>query len=422
MNDTIPFDKDFITSLDETYPTPNYIYDELRIRSNAKALRASMDDAGVQAFKNYFAVKALPNPHILKLLHAEGMGADCSSLAELELADRAGFKGSEIMFTSNNTTMEEFGRAHELGAIINFDDISLVQPYLDQIGVPDYACCRYNPGDIEFDGVNEQIIGMPSQAKYGMTKPQILEAYSRLKRAGVKHLGLHTMLLSNELDFNNHERIADLLFSLAAEIARELDITFETVNLGGGIGVPYRPEEKAFDVPTYARALVSLYEKHGLKNYGAPRIVMENGRFITADAGYLVTKVINHKHTHKTYVGVDASMSNLMRPGMYGAYHHITVLGKESTREHQVADVVGALCENNDKFAIDRDLPVTEEGDYIVIHTVGAHGHAMGFQYNGKLRSAELLLKPDKSVQLIRRAETLDDYFATLTGPIVAIL
>jgi diaminopimelate decarboxylase len=247
-----------------------------------------------------------------------------------------------------------------------------------------------------------------------MTKPQIIEAYRQLKSAGVKQFGLHTMLLSNELDYRNHERIADLLFALAAEIAETVGIRFEFINLGGGLGVAYRPEQNQFDLNAYARALTKLYETHNLKVYGAPKVFMENGRFITADAGYLVTKIVNYKHTHKTYIGVDASMSNLMRPGMYGAYHHISVLGKEHAGLDVKADVVGSLCENNDKFAIDRPLPMTKLGDYMVFHTTGAHGHAMGFQYNGKLRSAELLLKPDKSVQLIRRAETLDDYFATL--------
>jgi diaminopimelate decarboxylase len=422
MDTKLPFDKQFITELAKTYPTPLYIYDEARIRANARALKAAMDAAGVPGFKNYYAVKALPNPHILKLLHEEGMGVDCSSVAELELADKAGFKTTEIMFTSNNTTLAEFRRAHEIGAVINFDDISLVQPYLDNIGVPTYVSARYNPGDIEFDGVNEQIIGKPSQAKYGMTRPQIIEAYRLLKDAGVRHFSLHTMLLSNELDWHNHERIADLLFSLAVDITQEVGISFESINLGGGIGVAYQPDQKALDVPAYAKALVALYEKHNLKNIGEPKILMENGRFITADAGYLVTQVINHKDTHKKYIGVDASMSNLMRPGMYGAYHHITVLGKETLSKDVTADVVGSLCENNDKFAIDRELPGTEAGDFIVIHTAGAHGHAMGFQYNGKLRSAELLLRPDKSVNLIRRAETLDDYFSTLTGPGVATL
>jgi diaminopimelate decarboxylase len=414
MNLDLPFNKEFIEKLTKTHPTPLYIYDEIHMRANARALKSTMDAAGVQSFRNFFAVKALPNPTILKILAEEGMGADCSSLAELELADKVGIRGESIMFTSNNTTMAEFKRAQELGAIINYDDISFIEPYITEIGLPEVACCRYNPGNMEFDGLNEQIIGKPAEAKYGMTKAQIFEAYKQLKAAGVKRFGLHTMLLSNELDWRNHERIADMLFALANELAKTIGITFEFINVGGGIGVPYHPDQKPFDLSAYADAIAKLYQKHSLDKVGSPKIFMENGRYSTADTGYLVTKVINRKDTHKVYLGVDASMANLMRPGMYGAYHHMTVLGKEEEPTAVKVDVVGSLCENNDKFAIDRELPAVEIGDYLVIHTTGAHGHAMGFQYNGKLRSAELLLKPDKSTQLIRRAESLDDYFATI--------
>jgi diaminopimelate decarboxylase len=422
MDTTIPFDTQFITKITKTYPTPLYIYDEAHIRRNTQNLVTTMAKAGVNNFKNYFAVKALPNPHILKVLQEEGVGADCSSLAELELAAQIGLRGDDIMFTSNNTPFSEFKRAHELGAIINFDDISLVSPFLEKIGAPDIACCRYNPGDIDFSDLNSWIIGKPSESKYGMTHSDIEKAYKLLKEAGVKRFGLHAMLLSNELDWRNHERIADLVFALAHELSKKVGINFEFINLGGGIGVPYRPEDKRFDTKKYAESLVKLYAKYDLKNCGNPRIVMENGRTIVAEAGYLVTKLVNRKNTHKTYLGVDATMANLMRPGMYGAYHHITVLGRETAALDLTADVVGSLCENNDKFAIDRVLPQVEQGDFLVFHTVGAYGHAMGFQFNGKLRSAELLLKSDSSTILIRRAETLDDYFSTLTGSGVAKL
>ncbi len=410
----VPFDKSFIERLARKYPTPFYIYDEAEIISRARLLKSTMKAAGVPGFRNYFAVKALPNPEILKTLKQTGMGLDCSAMAELELAVMAGFKGEDIMFTSNNTQMEEFKRASKLGAVINFDDISFVEPYLRNFGLPKVACCRYNPGDIEFGGVNEDIIGKPSQAKYGMTKAQIIEAYKLIKRAGVKRFGLHTMLLSNELDWQNHERIAELLFKLAVDISEEAGIQFEFINLGGGLGVPYTTAQHDFDLGSYAKGLAKLYEQYEFNTIGSPAIVTENGRYVTAPAGYLVTTAINRKDTHKVYLGVDASMSNLMRPGMYGAYHHITILGKEDLPATEAVDIVGSLCENNDKFAVDRELPTVKVGDILVIHTVGAHGHAMGFQYNGKLRSAELLLKADKSVQLIRRAETVDDYFATL--------
>jgi diaminopimelate decarboxylase len=411
----LPFDKAFIEKLSQKYPTPFHIYDERALRARAKALTKTMHDAGVSGFKNFYAVKALPNPTILSVLKDEGMGVDCSSLAELELAERSGFKGQEIMFTSNNTTTEEFERAQQLGAIINFDDISFVDPFLSNIGLPKVACCRYNPGNISFDGVNEAIIGKPSEAKYGMTREQTIQAYRLLKEAGVKQFGLHTMLLSNELDWQSHQKIAETLFALAAEISKEVGITFSFINLGGGIGVPYKPSDKSFEIKKYAQSLNQLYQKYELNKLGAPKVYMENGRYISAEAGYLVTRVINQKQTYKNYIGVDASMANLMRPGMYGAYHHITVIGKEDALTTEVVDVVGALCENNDKFAIDRKLPKVTSGDYLVIHTTGAHGHSMSFQYNGKLRSVELLLHPDKTVTQIRRAETLDDYFATLT-------
>jgi diaminopimelate decarboxylase len=412
VNTKIPFTYDQINRITKTYPTPFYIYDEAKIRGNSVSLYNAMKVAGFKNFKNYFAVKALPNPQILKILSEEAQGMDASSVAELMLCKQQNI--SDVMFTSNNTTDEEFKIASEMGAIINFDDITHVRRFIKKFGAPSVASCRYNPGNISFADADESIIGKPAEAKYGMTKAQIFDAYKLLKEAGVKKFGLHTMLLSNDLHWQNHVRIANLMFKLAAEIANACEINFEFINLGGGIGVAYRPQDDDFNIKLFAEKTFQAYISSGIKNLGSPNVVMENGRYITADAGFLITRVINKKDTYKKYIGVDASMANLMRPGMYGAYHHITVLSKNHTTRKEVVDVTGSLCENNDKFAIDRELPRVEIGDYLVVHTAGAHGHAMGFQYNGKLRSAELLLCSDKSTKIIRRAETLDDYFSTL--------
>ena len=415
MDLTLPFGRTDIETMTRRFPTPFHLYDERHLREKAKDLARVMRDAGVKDFQNYFAVKALPNPAILKLLAEEGMGADCSSMAELAIAEMCELRGEQIMFSSNNTTDEEFAYAHSLDAIINFDDLSLVDRYLDTFGAPTIGCCRFNPGDIEFGGINEAIIGSPKEAKFGMPLTDMFKAYQRLKDAGVSRFGLHTMLLSNDIDWHNHEVIAQMVFEAACQIAQTVGITFEFINLGGGIGVPYRPTEHRFDLESFASAIVRLYRKLELDMIGAPRIVMENGRYVTADSGYLITRAINQKHTHKTYIGVDASMSDLMRPGMYGAYHHITVLGKETQPTTNEVDISGSLCENNDKFAVNRALPAIEMGDILVIHTTGAHGHAMGFQYNGKLRHAEVLFDPGGGEpRLIRRAETLNDYFETL--------
>ena len=415
MNLALPFTLDSIKEATKTYPTPFHMYDEGRIRFVARRLQDTLRGAGVPGFRNYFAVKALPNPEIVKVLASEGMGVDCSSLAELAIAEMCGLSGEDIMFTSNNTRDEEFRYAAKLGAIINFDDAALVDGYLSRIGVPSIACCRFNPGNLEFGGLNESIIGSPKEAKYGMPLDDMLASYHKLKEAGVTKFGIHTMLLSNELDWHHHEAIARALFAAAKQIATEVGIEFSFINLGGGIGVPYRPAEHEFELDAFATMLADVYRDMDMAAIGVPKVVMENGRYITADAGYLVTTAGNQKHTHKTYVGVDASMSDLMRPGMYGAYHHITVLGKDDTEANETVDITGSLCENNDKFAVDRNLPHIDTGDILVIHTTGAHGYAMGFQYNGKLRHAELLLDPGGDVRLIRRAETLEDYFATLT-------
>lgn len=416
MDLTLPFSRRAIEDIAKVHPTPFHIYDESRLRATCRRLTSAMTAAEVRGFQNYFAVKALPNPEIVKILAEEGMGVDCSSLAELAIAEMCGLSGKQIMFTSNNTTEQEFAYASKLGAIINFDDLSLVDGYIEKFGSPKVASCRFNPGDIEFDSFNESIIGSPREAKFGMPPEDMLEVYRRLKQAGATEFGIHTMLLSNELDWHRHILIAQSVFETAKWIAEQLDIKFSFINLGGGIGVPYNPIDSPFAVEEFASELARLYDDMKLAKLGLPRIVMENGRFITAEAGYLVTRVIGRKQTHKTYVGVDATMSDLMRPGMYGAYHHITALTGQDSAEGEVVDVTGSLCENNDKFAVDRKLPALQAGDILAIHTTGAHGHAMGFQYNGKLRHAELMLQPDASVRLIRRAETLDDYFATLTN------
>ena len=407
----LPFKKEKIEKIIKKYPTPFYLYDEKGIRENARKFLKAF--SCLNGFKNYFAVKACPNPYILKLLKEEGMGVDCSSLAELILAERVGFRGEEIMFSSNDTPPGEFQKAKELGAIINLDDISFIKQLEKEAGIPELICVRYNPGKVRKIKGNS-IIGKPEEAKYGMTKEQIFEAFEILRKKGTKRFGLHTMIVSNELNINVLSAIAEMMFGLALRIYRKLKIKIEFINLGGGIGIPYRPGEKAVNLEKLAKEIKRFYEKIIVKNNLHPiRLVMECGRMVTGPFGYLITKVIHQKHTYKEYIGVDACMANLMRPGMYGAYHHIAVLGKKNLPKYTY-DIVGSLCENNDKFAIDRKLPRVEIGDIIVIHDAGAHGYAMGFNYNGKLRSAELLLRKDGRVQQIRRPEGIDDYFATL--------
>ena len=408
---TLPFDEAGVREIIRNYPTPFYLYDERGIRQNARRLNAAF--GWCDGFKEYFAVKATPNPYIMKIAKEEGFGADCSSLPELELAARVGITGENIMFTSNDTPYAEYRRAKALGAIINLDDITHLR-YVEQYAgeLPELICFRYNPGSLR---EGNAIIGEPEQAKYGLTRPQLFEAYASARQKGSKRFGLHTMVASNELNLEFFVETARMLFDLAIELAEKIDIRLEFVNLGGGIGIPYRLEHKALDLETLGQAVKALYDER-IRPAGLHplRICMENGRCITGPYGFLVTRAIHEKHTYKNYVGVDACMANLMRPGMYGAYHHITVLGKEQAPANSMVDVVGSLCENNDKFAIDRMLPKVEIGDILVIHDSGAHGHSMGFQYNGKLRCAELLLRGDGKVQQIRRAETIDDYFATL--------
>ena len=408
---SVPFTREFIESLADRYPTPFHIYDEQAIREKAREFSDAF--AWVPGgFRNYFAVKALPNPHVMRVLYEEGMGFDCSSLSELLLCERLGIPGGRIMFTSNDTPAGEYRKAAELGAIINLDDITHID-YLDEhVGLPELICFRYNPGPLR---EGNAIIGNPEEAKYGFTREQLFEGYRTARDRGVKRFALHTMVASNELNADYFIETARMLFELAVELKRELDITLEFVNLGGGIGIPYRPDQDNVNLSYVSRGIRKLYkemmEPAGLD---AVRIVTENGRCVTGPYGRLVSRVIHRKDTYKHYLGLDANMANLMRPGMYGAYHHITVLGKEGAPATHTYDVVGSLCENNDKFAIDRKLPRVEVGDLLAIHDTGAHGHAMGFNYNGKLRSAELLLHPDGTVTQIRRAETVDDYFATL--------
>ncbi len=408
-----PIPRERLQEIIQKYPTPFHIYDEKAIRENIRALRHAFRWA--PEFREHFAVKATPNPRIIEILKDEGAGTDCSSLAELVLSEAAGVTGESIMLTSNDTPADEFQKAIDLGAVINLDDISHID-YLEQhAGMPKCLSFRYNPGNL-IEG--NDIIGKPMEAKYGLTRDQLFEAYRMAQEKGVKRFGLHTMVISNELRSDAFIYTAKLMFTLAAEIKEKLGIHLEFVNLGGGIGIPYRPEEEPVDLEAVGQGIREAYNdilgSHGLTDIA---IAMESGRAMTGPAGWLVSTVLHEKKTYKDYIGLDACMANLMRPAMYGAYHHITVLGKEKALADHVYDVTGSLCENNDKFAIDRKLPEIDIGDVLVIHDTGAHGHAMGFNYNGKLRSAELLLREDGTTELIRRAETLDDYFSTLKFP-----
>jgi diaminopimelate decarboxylase len=387
-------------------PTPCYIYDKTAILQNARAFKAAFSWA--PGFRDYYAVKACPNPTIMKLLLDEGFGFDCASLPELKLAEAVGARGRQIMFSSNDTPDEEFTKALELGAVINLDDIT----FIDHLpSIPDTICFRYNPGA---ERTGNAIIGNPVEAKYGVTKDQVVECYRIMKARGTKHFALHTMVASNELDGDYIVETARMLFSLCDRIKKEAGVTIELVDLGGGIGIPYRPDQKRMDIKKVSEEIKELYDNASL----APlQIAFECGRYITGPYGYLLSKVLHVTHKYKDYVGLDASMADLMRPGMYGAYHGITVLGKEQLPSDHTYDVTGSLCENNDKFAVDRKLPEVREGDHLLIHDAGAHGHSMGFNYNGKLRHAEYLLEEDGSFRLIRRAQTYDDYVETLRFP-----
>ena len=410
---TFPLSREQLETIIETYPTPFHIYDERAILANLRALQDAFSWA--PKFREQFAVKALPNPRIVQLLHEAGAGTDNSSLAELVLSDVAGVRGEDILLTSNDTPADEFQKAIELGATINLDDLSHLD-YLERVaGLPEVLCFRYNPGDL-MEG--NEIIGKPTEAKYGLTRDQLFEGYRRAKEMGVRRFGLHTMVASNERRPEAFLFTAKLMFTLAIELKKRLDIHVEFVNIGGGLGIPYRPEEEPLDVAAIGAGIHKLYDEMMVPaGLGDVHMMTESGRFITGPAGWLVSTVLHEKKTYKDYIGLDSCMANLMRPAMYGAYHHITVAGKENETCDHVYDITGSLCENNDKFAIDRKLPKIEIGDRVIIHDTGAHGSAMGFNYNGKLWCAELLLRTDGSVELIRRAQTLDDYFATLHFP-----
>lgn len=394
----------------KAYPTPFHIYDEAGIRRTARALNRAF--AWNPGFKEYFAVKATPNPFILRILREEGCGVDCSSETELMLSQAAGFSGKEIMFSSNDTPEAEFARAHAQGAIINLDDYTLIETMEAACGVPETVCCRYNPGG-EFS-IGNEIMDQPKDAKYGMTRQQLTQAYRLLMQKGARRFGLHAFLASNTLTNAYYPTLARILFTTAVELHRETGAHIEFINLSGGVGIAYRPHEAENDIDAIGEGVRKAYEEVLVPaGMGDVAIYAELGRFMLGSNGALVTAACHEKHTYKEYIGVDACACNLMRPAMYGAYHHITVLGKEHAEADHVYDVVGGLCENNDKFAIDRRLPQIDRGDLLYIHDTGAHGFSMGYNYNGKLRSAELLLREDGSVQMIRRAETPEDYFAT---------
>lgn len=411
MEKYIPFWLDDVRRISSTFKTPFYLYSEDIIRNAAKDLNKAFSWLWDWNFKNYFAVKACSNPHILKILKSEWFWADCSSIAELIMSEKVWLIGENIMFTSNNTTLEEFELAKKLGAIINLDDITHIDK-LFSLWVPEIVSCRYNPGSLK---EWNDIIGNPVEAKYWMTRQQILELYKIMAERWVKRFGLHTMVVSNMLDEDYMIDTANMLFDLMKDIKNYAGINFKFVNLGGWIWIPYKPNQEKVNLQKIWDAIKELYyEKVISEGLGNVKIFMENGRVITWPAGFLVTKVINKASKYREYIWVDASMSNLMRPAIYGAYHHISVLWKESLSNDQVYDVTWSLCENNDKFAVQRDLPNIEIWDFLAIHDAWAHWYAMWFQYNGKLRCSELLLKSDWDVKLIRRAETIDDYLSTL--------
>ena len=400
-----------IEEMVKSYPTPFHLYDEKAIRENARRVKAAF--SWNPGYKEYFAVKATPNPRILQILKEEGFGADCSSYTELLMSDAVGLNGHNIMFSSNVTPAEDFALAAKLGAIVNFDDITHIDFYEKVAPFQETMSCRFNPGgDFVLDN---EIMDTPQQAKYGMTRAQMTEAFLKLKSKGVKNFGIHAFLASNTVANEYYPALARILFQTAVELQKETGAHIAFINLSGGVGIPYRPDQEPNDIMAIGEGVRKAFEEILVPaGMGDVAIYTEMGRFILGPYGCLVTRCIHQKHTHKEYIGCDACAANLMRPAMYGAYHHITVLGKEDAPCDHLYDVTGGLCENNDKFAIDRMLPEIEIGDYLVIHDTGAHGFAMGYNYNGKLRSAEVLLKEDGSTELIRRAETPADYFATL--------
>jgi diaminopimelate decarboxylase len=389
----------------EHFGTPFHLYDEKGIRENGEALIRAF--AGVDSFREYFAVKALPNPTIMAMMQDLGFGFDCSSISELLLSRQIGATGEQIMFTSNNTSTAEFAVAEANGGcVLNLDDISLIDKVPQ---MPELICFRYNPGERRS---GNSIIGNPVEAKYGVAHDQLLEAYKKAVQRGTRRFGIHTMLASNELNHAYMVETTRMLLDRVVWLSEKLNIRFEFINIGGGLGIPYRPQEKPLDIVSMGREIAELFRSFKSHHGYTPKLFLESGRYITGPYGVLVTRAINRKEIYRTYVGVDSCMSSLMRPGMYGAYHHVSVLGKAG--EQETVDVVGSLCENNDKFAIQRPLPAIQDGDILIIHDTGAHGHAMGFNYNGKTRPKELLLRCDGSVELIRREETVEDLFATL--------
>lgn len=408
----MPISKDFearltrsLKGIAEHFGTPFHLYDEQGIRDTGTGLIRAFAD--IPGFKEYFAVKALPNPHILQIMQSMGFGFDCSSITELRLSRNLGATGEQIMFTSNDTSQADFtAAAAEGGCVLNLDDISLIDKVPQ---MPELICFRYNPGERR---TGNSIIGKPIEAKYGVAHEQLLDAYRMAQERGAKRFGLHTMVASNELNYRYMVDTARMLLERAAWISSRLGIRFEFINIGGGLGIPYQPGQHPLDINQMATEIGDLYRVFEQHNGYVPKLYMESGRYMTGPHGVLVTRAINRKEIYRTYIGVDACMSALMRPGMYGAYHHIDVLGK--TAQQEVVDVAGSLCENNDKFAIQRPLPKIQDGDLLYIHDTGAHGHAMGFNYNGKFRPKELLLRTDGRVELIRREETLEDLFATL--------
>jgi diaminopimelate decarboxylase len=415
----LPFNLEKIQTICQKFKTPFYIYDETGIMQNAQYFNKCFIQNGFKDYANYFAVKALPNPQIMKLLDSKNMGFDCSSLAELMLCQKIGIANQKllnglpkIIFTSNQTHWSEYKKAVEIGAIINFDDITHINYFEKNVTkLPDLVCFRYNPGKSrKFGNDNNFIIGKPEESKFGLTKNQLFEAFEICKNKGVQKFGLHTMVASNELNEVAFVETAKMLLDICDELWQNLAIKIEFINLGGGVGIPYKPEQKRVNLKLIAQKIAKLYQNI---KFPKPILLSENGRAITGPFEYLVTTTIHYKNTYKNYIGVDATMANLMRPGMYGSYHHITNLSNQNGKIKKY-DVVGSLCENNDKFAVDREIPEIKIGDILIIHDGGAHSHSMGFNYNGKLRSAELLLKPDNSVKMIRRGETYDDLFATL--------
>lgn len=400
-----------LKEIEKTYPTPFHLYDEKGIRENAKALKEAF--AWNPGYREYFAVKATPNPFLIQILREYGCGCDCSSMTELMLSDAIGVRGSDIMFSSNDTPAEEFAYAAKLGAIINLDDYTHIDFLEKTIGyIPETISCRYNPGGV-FQ-ISNDIMDNPGDAKYGMTTEQLFDAYRVLKEKGAKNFGLHAFLASNTVTNEYYPMLAKVLFEVAVRLKEETGAHISFINLSGGIGIPYRPDQEPNNIRVIGEGVRKVYEEVLVPaGMGDVAIYTELGRYMLGPYGCLVTKAVHEKHTHKEYIGVDACAVDLMRPAMYGAYHHITVMGKEQLPCDQKYDITGSLCENNDKFAVDRMLPKIEKGDFLVIHDTGAHGYAMGYNYNGKLKSAELLLRENGEVQMIRRAETPKDYFAT---------